>query len=218
MQGLGNDFLARPAFALQEHGGAAVRDLGDEVEDLQHRLTFADDVLEVVALLEGALELDVLFFGAAPPHGGAYVGQKLFVVPGLGHEVGGAGLHGAHRILYRAVGGDHDDGQARFVGANLSQNLQAVAAGQGEIEQDQVEGMFADALQARFTRGCGFDGEAFHLQQGLQRFADLRFIVNDEHGAGEARRSIHQVARNDGGIRHILPWKGLPSCLKGNPE
>ena len=107
------------------------------------------------------------------------------------------------------------------MGANFGQDFHAIAAGQGEIEQDQVERMFADALQAHFAGGRGFDREAFHLEQGLQRFANLGFIVNDEHRAREARRSIgsvHERARNDGGIRHILPWKGLPSCLEGNRE
>ena len=216
MQGFGDDFLARAALALQEHGGAAVGDLGDEVKNLEHRLAFADDVFEVVALLEGALELDVFFFSAAPAHGGANVGEKLFVVPGFLDEIGGAGLHGAHRIFHRAVGGDHDHRQAGFVGANFGQNFHAVAAGQSEVEQDQVERMFADALQAGFAGARGFYREAFHLQQGLQRLANLGLIVNDEHGAGQAGRSVHQVARDHGGVRHILPRKKLPSGSVGN--
>ncbi len=71
-----------------------------------------------------------------------------------------------------------------------------------------------------FAGGCGFHGEAFHLQQGLQRFANLRFIVNDEHRARQARRSssIHRALREiDSCIRHIPPWKELPSCSEGNP-
>jgi len=47
---------------------------------------------------------------------------------------------------------------------NFGENLHAIAAGQGEIEQDQVERLFADALQAGFTGVCGFNGEAFHLE------------------------------------------------------
>ncbi len=135
---------------------------------------------------------------------------------GLLNEVGGPRLHGAHRVLHRTVGGDHDDRHAGFVGANFGQNFHAIAAGEGEIEQDQVERMFADALQPRLAGGGGFHREAFHLQQSLQRFANLGFIVNDEHCSREARRSIHKRARDDGGIRHILPWKGLPSYSAGN--
>src|SRR5579862_18793 len=71
VQGFGDDFLAGSAFPLQKHGGATVGYLGDKIENLQHRLAFADDVFEVVALLESALELNVLFFGPAPSNGGA---------------------------------------------------------------------------------------------------------------------------------------------------
>src|ERR1700683_338715 len=151
MQGFGDDFFAGAAFALQEHGGTAVGHLGNEIEDLQHHFALAHDVLEVVALLEGALQLDVFFFGATPAHGGAHVGEKLFVVPGLLDEVGGARLHGAHGVFHRAVGRDHDDWQAGFEGMNFGENLHAIAAGQGEIEQDQVERLFADALQTGFA-------------------------------------------------------------------
>src|SRR5580693_7393650 len=146
MQSFGDNFFAGAAFALQQHGGAAVGNLGDEVEDFQHGLALAHDVFEVVALLESALELDVFLFSAAPSDGGAHISHQLFVVPGFLDEVGGAGLHGTHRVLHRAVGGDHDDREAGFVGTNLGQNIHAVAAGQGEVEQDQVEGLFADAL------------------------------------------------------------------------
>ena len=64
VNGLGDEFLAGAAFALDEHSGAAGRHLGDQVEDPQHDFAFAHDVGEVVALLEGALELQIFFFGA----------------------------------------------------------------------------------------------------------------------------------------------------------
>ncbi len=64
VQRLGDQLLAGSAFALDEHGGAAGRDLRHQVEDAQHRLALADDVFKVIALLQGALELDVFFFGA----------------------------------------------------------------------------------------------------------------------------------------------------------
>ena len=82
--------LPVPLSPCNKNGGAAGRDLRDQVEDPQHRLALADDVFEVVALLESALELDVLFFGAAARDRCAHVGQQFFVVPGLLDEVGGA--------------------------------------------------------------------------------------------------------------------------------
>ena len=66
VDGLGDELLAGAALALDQNSRAAGRDLRDEVEEAQHRLALADDIFEVVALLERALELDDLFFGAMP--------------------------------------------------------------------------------------------------------------------------------------------------------
>jgi hypothetical protein len=50
--------------------------------------------------------------------------------------------------------------------------------------------VFADALQSSFARDCGFHGEAFHLQQSLQGFANLRFVVNNEHRTAKTRGPV----------------------------
>ena len=139
VDGLGDELLAGAAFALDENGGAAGRDLGNEIEDLEHDLAFADDVGEVVALLEGALELEIFFFGPVAGDGGADVGQQLFVVPGLLDEVFSAGADGFDDVVHGAVGGDHDDRQLGLALLDLRQQLEAALAGQGEVEQDQIE-------------------------------------------------------------------------------
>ncbi len=108
-----DQLLAGSALALQQHRRAAGSHLRHQVEDAQHRLALADDVFEVVALLQRALELDDFFFSAAAADRGAHVGQQLLVVPGLLDEVGRARLHGVDGVLHRAIGGDHDDRQAR---------------------------------------------------------------------------------------------------------
>ena len=141
-------------------------------------------MLEVVALLERALELDDLFFGAAAANRGAHVGQQLLVVPRLLNEVGRAGLHRIHRILHRAVGGDHDDRQLRVALANLAQNFDAIALGQGKIQQHQIEGTLGNARQSFFAVVGNFYRVAFKLQQRLQRLADGGFVVDDQHGPG----------------------------------
>ena len=47
MDGLGNDLLARAALALNQNRRPAGRDLRHEVEDAQHALAFAHDVLKL---------------------------------------------------------------------------------------------------------------------------------------------------------------------------
>ena len=129
MNRLGDQFLARPAFALQQYRRAAGRHLGDQIENLQHGLALAHDVLKVVALLEGALQLNVFFFRLLAGDGGAHVGQQLLVVPRFLDEVGGAGLHGADRVLHRSIGGDHDDSLLRMQQPNLREHVHPVLVG-----------------------------------------------------------------------------------------
>ena len=181
MDGLGNYFFAGAAFPLQQHCGAAVRHLRDQIKNLQHGLALAHDIFKVVALLQSALQLDIFFFGPAPAHGRAYIGKKFFVVPWLLHKIRSAGLHGAHRVFHRPIGGDHDDRQARVVRVNFGENFHPVAARQSQIEQDQIERAIRHLRETVFATDCGVDLEPFHLEQSLQRFANLGLIVDDEH-------------------------------------
>jgi hypothetical protein len=82
------------------------------------------------------------------------------------------------------------------VGANIGENVHAIAAGQSEIEEDKVEGMLSDSLQASFAGGCGLDGEAFHLEERLQGLANLSLIIDDEYSAGEAVAAVEQTVRD----------------------
>ena len=143
VEGFGDEFLAGAALTLDEDGGAGGRDLGDEVEDAQHHVALADDIGEVVALAKGALELDVFFFGAIAGDGGADIGEEFFVVPGLLDEVLGAAADGVDDVVDGAEGGDHDDGQVEFALAQGAEDLDSVAAGEGEVEQNQVKGCSA---------------------------------------------------------------------------
>ena len=182
VDGFGDQLFAGSAFALQKYGGAAGRHLRHQVKNLQHGLAFAHDVFKVVALLEGALELNVFLFRAMAGDSGANVRQQFLVVPRLLDEVRGAGLHRLHRIFHRAVSGDHDDGQLRVVNVKLRQEIDAIAVGQSQVEQDQVVGPVSDPRQTLVGGGGRLHVVAFHLQQSLQRLADGGFVVNDQHG------------------------------------
>src|SRR3982074_3433363 len=95
---LRDEFLPRTALALNENGGTARSNLGDQVEEAEHRLALADDIFEVVALLQGALKLNDLFFRTVPRNGGANVSEKFFVVPRLLDEVLSPGTNGVHDV------------------------------------------------------------------------------------------------------------------------
>src|ERR1700761_7165292 len=148
VQRFGDQFLAGAAFSLDKHRGAAGRDLRYQVEDAQHGLALADDVLKVIALLEGALELNVFFFGVKARDGRANIGEEFIVVPWLLDKVLCAGADGLDYVVDFTVGGDHDDRQVGMMLANEVQNLQSVFSRQCEIEQDKVIGGLIDAFQA----------------------------------------------------------------------
>ena len=72
-------------------------------------------------------------------------GERLF------QEVVGAQLGRAHRGFNGAVAGDHDDLGSILQLPDLLQSLQAVHAGQPDIEQHHVEGALAQGVQAGFA-------------------------------------------------------------------
>ena len=104
MDGLGDQFLAGTAFSLQQYRRTARSDLGDQIENLEHRFALADDVLEVVALLQGPLELNVFLFGFMPGHGCAHIGEESST-PEIGAQGCRAGNFGRRCVHDPTVGG-----------------------------------------------------------------------------------------------------------------
>ena len=185
VNGLGDELLAGAAFALNQNRGAAGRDLRHQVEDAQHDLALAHDVGEVVALLERALELQILFFGAVAGDGRANVGQQLFVVPRLLNKVFRAGADGLDHVVHRAVGGDHDDRQFGLALFDLRQQFQAALAGQGKVEKHQVKVLQFQNAQALFALVGHSYRISLEREQHFKRLADAGLVVNDKNARGE---------------------------------
>ncbi len=143
---------------------------------------------EVVALLEGALELQILFFGAMPGHGGADVGQQLLVVPRLLDKVLRPGADGFHNVIHRAISRNHDDRQLGLALPDLGQQLQAALARQCQVQQYQIEVLLLQCLQTLFAVDGHRDRVAFERKQHFQRLADSRFVVDHKNAdaAGDA--------------------------------
>ena len=168
MEGLGDQLLSGTAFALEEDCRAAGSDLRDEVEEAQHGFAFADDVLEVVALLEGALELDDLFFGAVTSDSSADVSEELFIVPGLLDEIFRTCADGVDDIADRAVGGDHDDGEIGLHLDDAGKQVDSTFAGEREIEQEKIVFVTREQLHASgAVSGYAYD-EAFEGEEGFE--------------------------------------------------
>src|ERR1051326_230995 len=187
MDGFGDEFFAGTALTLHQHGGEAGSYLRHEIEDPEHALALAYDVFEVVALFEGALELNVFFLCPAPANCGANIGQELLIVPGLLYKVGGAGLHGFDGFFYSAISGNHDYRELRVAFADFVQDFEAVHAWEREVQQDQIKGALGQTGETIFAAFAGLDGIAFHFKQSDQRFANSLLIVNDQNGTWRRR-------------------------------
>ena len=85
--------------------------------------------------------------------GGADVGQQFLVVPRLLDKVFRAGADGLDHVVYGAVGGDHDDRQLRLAIFDLGEQFEAALAGQGQVQQHQVEVFEFQDAEPFFTIG-----------------------------------------------------------------
>ena len=146
------------------------------VPDLAHQLVAGDDPAGVahqhpqqVELLGGELQLLVAHpgpvrldvdphavgggllgrLGGAAPQQGPDPGEQFGEPEGLGDVVVGAGVEADDGVHLVGAGGQHEDRHAVALGAQPAADLEAVHAGQAEVEHDQVDA----ALQPGVERG-----------------------------------------------------------------
>jgi hypothetical protein len=108
--------------------------------------------------------------------------QQLAQAERLDHIVVGAALETGHFIRFLAARREHDDRLAHAVGAQLAAQRQAVAAGQHEIQHDEIR----IALQGRRTAlrhvGGAQDAIALDLEIVPQSGAHGRVVLDDQDG------------------------------------
>ena len=178
MNCFGDELFAGAAFSADEHRGARRRDLGDQVKKRKHFFAFADDVGEIEALFKRALELDVFFAEMAGFDGLRHLREEFVVGPRLGDVVERATLERGASHFNGTVGGDEDDREARITLANFAQQFEAIAIGQADVEQHQVERMFSEFGEAGFAGLRAGNAVAFAGEQKLEAFANFRLVVN----------------------------------------
>jgi hypothetical protein len=61
------------------------------------------------------------------------------------------------------------------------EDVQAVAVGQGDVEQRQIRPMFAQPFHGVRVRGRGVGREAVGLEITSHDFPDLRLVVDDQN-------------------------------------
>ena len=183
MNRLGNQFLARSTLAVNQHRGAGRRHLSHQIEHREHFFALPDDVRKVVALLQGALELDILFTQAPALDGLCHLDEQFVVGPRLGDVIQRAAFERRPGHIDGAVGRDQHDGKIRIAAANFAQQVESVAVGEADVEEDQVERNFLEHGEARFARFGARGRVAFRIQQKFQALTNFGFVVDNQDGA-----------------------------------
>ena len=185
VHGASDEFFAGAGFAEDEHaavGGGHELDLLAESFDgdgLAGDGAFGELARELLVIFAEVMGLD----GVAKDEQGAVHGERLF------EEVVGAELGGADGGFDGAVAGDHDDfgstgagcGVARLVAADGGEDIQTVAVGEPDVEEDGLVVGVAEEFKGFGGGAGGRDGVVLFAEDGFEGLADVGFVVDDEN-------------------------------------
>ena len=160
MDGARHHFLARTGLAGDQDGAVGHRHGLEQVEQLLHHRTLADDALEAVTLVELRTEVRVLRLQPALFERRLERVCQFVDLEGFADEVGGAALDGFHRVLHRPVA-RHDDGyDVRVAFDGRVHHLGPADPWHPEVGDDGVEREVGKLGQGRLSGIRLFDGES----------------------------------------------------------
>jgi hypothetical protein len=120
-----------------------------------------------------------------------YPCEQLFERERLDQVVVGAELEAAQPVLDRVAGGQKDDRHIPSR-AQLSRQLEPVAAGQEHVEHGEVGGGGKDGVDAGIIGEPG-DGDPLALERARNRLPD-GLLVLDEHHSWRVRAHNRSIA------------------------
>ena len=103
-------------------------------------------------------------------------GQQLGQPERLGHVVVGARVQADDEVDLVGAGGQHQHGQLGAVGAQAPADLQAVHAGQPEVEHEQVDSLGGGGVEHRRAVGDDVDLVSLTFEGAGERFGDGRIV------------------------------------------
>ena len=127
--------------------------------------------------------------GAAAPADGAQPRQQLVEGERLHEEVVGAAVEAGDAIGDGVAGGDDDHRRVDAAGAQPPAHLEAVEAGQHQVEHDGVVFLGRRHLHRRHTVLDQVHQMAFLGQAADDEAADLGIVFDDEHAHGGGRQA-----------------------------
>ena len=125
-------------------------------------------------------------FGAAEDR--AHAGDQLARRERLGQVVVGAEFEAEQLVELVVARGEHDD-RRRRVAADLAGDVEAVGAGQAQVEDDEVRVLAPVRLEGGRAVGRGQDRVAGVLEVVARELHDRGFVIDDEDGLHRGHRS-----------------------------
>ena len=119
-----------------------------------------------------------------PPEQRVDPGHELTGAERLGEVVVGAHGQADDEVGLRIPGGQHQDGDGP-VALDLPAHLEAVEAGEHEVEDDEIGTKGSALVDARWAIGGDGHREALAAQPGGDGVGDRRFVLHHEDGARE---------------------------------
>ena len=184
MDGARHQLLARPALAVDEHGGGAVGHLIHQGHHGPERRAHPDEVALGEEIVQAPLESQVLRDELSALERLADDADQLGALEGLGEEVHRPVLHRRHRLLDGAEGGEQDHVDVGHRRLDLAQQLEPGEARHAQVGEEQVHPALAQAIERGLAVGGEHHGVPLAGEGALQALPHRGVIVGDEKGGG----------------------------------
>ena len=162
-------------------------DLGEDAVELLHGGRVADEVAHAGAGAEAVAEEAGFDVERAALGGALEGGGELFEGEGLGEIVAGTDAHGLDCGVDGGEGGHDDDDGLGMLDADVFEQREAAAAGDLEVEQEDVDGAVREGEAGGGDGLCGLGDEAEAGGDLGAGVADGAVVVDDQDAElGEA--------------------------------
>jgi hypothetical protein len=204
-----NGLDRRGELAGHQHRRAAVGHGLHQIEDLEHFVVVADDVLEAEAQVELLLEGLVLEEQGLLADGLFDDDANFIIDNGFGQVIERAELDRLNRALDRAVAGDDDDDDVREATADGAEKLGGLQAGHVDVGQKQLDLRAFENGLSLFAAIGGADFVAFADEELRERLEhDPVFVHDQQSRLGLGIDLQHPIIPSEQG-----PW-AAQCCLR----
>src|SRR5437016_13046162 len=197
VQPAGDDLLASAVLAQDEHVGVRRADALHQLEHRLHGGRLGDQLGEALPAQRTVFALELLTATQRPTELdlGAECREQPAVVPRLLDEVARAAAHRLDGAVDAGPGGHHHDWGRGVEPLEPREQLESFrpgrrVAGVVQVDQEGVEVAGVQGGQHGARRGGGLHLVAFTLEEQLEGFEDVRFVVGDEDPGGSLAHGL----------------------------